>query len=247
MNLRNRITLKRNFSKGRLLSESDFSDLIDSTVNKIDDGFAKDSQDGLQLAPSAQSGSVLSFYKRITDPKPLWHLDLSSDNEVHHLKLQSPIEESFINFRNDGYVGVNTKSPECDMHINGELGIKQRRGTYKSGEIESNGKWQTILTESSLISTYEVVASIKGAGGTPQIAGLYALTFRVANKRRTKKLRVSKGSFFNSIRIKWKKEKNSTDPKKVEWSLQLRTLRRYQALPNGNLPSIKFHVTKLSV
>ena len=51
MAIRNRNTLIEGFSKGQRPTADDFKNLIDSTVNILDDGFSKDAQSGIKLAP----------------------------------------------------------------------------------------------------------------------------------------------------------------------------------------------------
>ena len=58
---RDRNTLKNYFKKGRLPSSVHFADLIDSMVNKIDDGFNKQPDTGLELAPEGEMETVLSI------------------------------------------------------------------------------------------------------------------------------------------------------------------------------------------
>jgi len=244
MNLRNRKTLKKNFSKGRLLSENDFSDLIDSSVNKIDDGFAKDNQNGLQLAPSIESNQILSVFNEITDKKPLWHLDLEEDNEEKLLSLYGPYADKYLSFHENGNIGINTQKPAFDLEINGSVGMKGRIGTYAWGKKNGDGQWHTILEEPEGMGAYEVVAFITGASKTAQHAGLHATIIKVFNKIKIKKVRTNKGWFLNGLRIRWKKHKSNEENADL-WLLQLRTWRAYIKGKDGPARKIEYHVTKL--
>ena len=245
MNLRNRKTLKRNFSKGRLLSESDFSDLIDSSVNKIDDGFAKDNQNGLQLAPSIESDKVLSVFQEITDKTPLWHVSLEEEDEEKKLSLYGPYADKYLSFHENGNIGVNTQKPAFDVEVNGQIGMSARSGTYAWGEKFGDGKWHTILEEPDGVGAFEVVAFITGASKTAQHAGLYATIIKVFNKIKIKKVRTNKGWILNSLRIRWKKHKSNKQDGSCIWLLQLRTWRAYIKGKDGQARKIKYHVTKL--
>jgi hypothetical protein len=245
MNLRNRASLKKNFSKGRLLSESDFSELIDSSVNKIDDGFSKDDKNGLQLAPSKESEKVMSIFNHITDPNPLWSFNLEKNNDARLFKIQGAESKKYLSFHQNGKIGINTSTPTSDLEVRGVTGMKGRFGTYAWGEKDSDGAWHTILEEEAGIGIYEVVAVIYGANGTPQHAALYALVTKVFNKSKIKKVRTQKGWFFNSIRIRWKKNNTGNGFGDHSWLLQLRTVRKYQKQENGKFPKIQFHVSRM--
>ncbi|MEM9897628.1 MAG: hypothetical protein AAF789_14805 [Bacteroidota bacterium] len=245
MNLRNRATLKKSFKKGSLLSESDFSDLIDSTVNKIDDGFSKDAEHGLQLAPSKDANDVLSIYQKITDPQPLWSLSLENINEDKVLSFTGPNPEKQFVFHQGGRIGINTTQPSADLDVQGSLVYKERKGGYARGSVPSNGHWHSLLTMSEPgIDLFEVVAQVQGANRTAQHAALYAIAIRLFNKRRIRRIRVHKGWFFHSLRIRWKKIK-SNNGKSESWALQIRTLRSYSKMTDQQYPPIYYHVAKL--
>lgn len=54
MEIFNRSTLKGFFQKGKVPTEAHFTNLIDSTLNKLDDGIAKTVEHGLKLAPAVE-------------------------------------------------------------------------------------------------------------------------------------------------------------------------------------------------
>lgn len=58
-----RNALKNKFKKGKMPSEQDFSNLIDSMVNILEEGFDKTSRDGLKISQLMGSGRLLSFIK----------------------------------------------------------------------------------------------------------------------------------------------------------------------------------------
>ena len=66
MPLQNRNTLKSFFRKGQLPQETHFKDLVDSMVNKVDDGMTKTIDDGLMLSPIGTSTKLISFFKSIS-------------------------------------------------------------------------------------------------------------------------------------------------------------------------------------
>lgn len=259
MNLRNRTTLKRNFSKGRLLSETDFADLIDSTVNKIDDGFSKDEKNGLQLSPSVDSDRVMSIFNHFTDQEPLWHLSLERDNEDKMLSIHGPDlrnhADKFLSFHENGNLGVNTRKPEFDLEVNGMAAMKGRVGTYARGIQDGDGTWHSIVQIvpketaqlSDHLNAFEIVAFIGGKDGVAQYAGLYATALRVFNRRKIRMIRVNTGWFRNRLSVRWKRNKGIGSNKQDTWLLQIRTLRPYTRDRDGDgqYPKIHYHVTQL--
>ena len=77
MALLTRLTLKNMFKRGMVPSEVNFSDLIDSTVNKVDDGFSQSSTDGFMLAPQGPNNRLISFYESMRDAKAAFTISLN--------------------------------------------------------------------------------------------------------------------------------------------------------------------------
>ena len=65
----NRQTLKNYFKKGGFATEKHFIDLIDSSVNTVDDGIAKSPEHGLKLSTIKEKFKLLYFFKRINQEK----------------------------------------------------------------------------------------------------------------------------------------------------------------------------------
>ena len=61
---KNRETLKNYFKKGGFATEKEFSDLIDSSMNLIDDGISMTPRQGLKLNPLGSFSRVISFFKK---------------------------------------------------------------------------------------------------------------------------------------------------------------------------------------
>lgn len=256
MNPRNRASLKRNFSKGRLLSESDFAELIDSTVNKIDDGFSKDEKHGFQLSPSIGSNRVLSIFHHFTDRDPYWYMSLERESEESTLCIHGPDRNSkqkkFLGFHENGHIGVNTRKPGYDFEVNGFAGMKGRIGTFANGIKDGNGSWHTLLSleenspggPSCPMNAFEVVAFISGRDA--QFAGLYAMAMRVFRKGKIRKVRCNTGWFFNRLSLRWKRMKVGGQQLENHWLLQIRTMRPYSKLADGQYPKIRYHITQLS-
>jgi len=72
MTLRNRKTLQNYFAAGSLPTNVHFSDLIDSTLNKLDEGFNKTDVDGVQVRARVDQFGLLSFYRAQVRDTAVW-------------------------------------------------------------------------------------------------------------------------------------------------------------------------------
>lgn len=72
---RNRDTLRSKFGNGEMPSATAFSELIDSMLNIVDEGFDKTPVDGLKVSQLNQ-GKLLSFYQNIDVKSPIWSVQL---------------------------------------------------------------------------------------------------------------------------------------------------------------------------
>ena len=76
----NRNTLKNFFKKGGFAKENHFVDLIDSTINSVDDGIQINKNDGLRLNRSSFSSKLISFFKKPNQENPLVSFDMDKDD-----------------------------------------------------------------------------------------------------------------------------------------------------------------------
>ena len=77
MTLLTRSTLKNLFARGSVPSEVNFSDFIDSTINKVDDGFSQSAEHGFMLAPQGSNRKLMSFFDSIRDSNAAFSLSLN--------------------------------------------------------------------------------------------------------------------------------------------------------------------------
>ena len=68
---RNRATLRKFFGKGMLPSENHFHDLIDSTVNIVDQGFNKTEETGLEISSLGSHERLISLSR---NDQPVWSI-----------------------------------------------------------------------------------------------------------------------------------------------------------------------------
>jgi hypothetical protein len=154
--LSSRETLKNYFRAGSLPRQEHFHDLIDSTLNMGDEGFAKDEKDGLKIATRGDSRTLLSFFRRsLGESAPLWRMGLDESNdtlELMHQDQDSPGESPTLALSYDadaadggaragektGRVGINTSQPERDLDVNGIARMVGRMGVVPRRMAEAS-------------------------------------------------------------------------------------------------------------
>ncbi len=236
--LLNRNSLKTLFSAGARPKESNFSSLIDSMVNKIDDGISKNLDDGLILAPQGkESDRMISFYEGIEDEIPQWSFELNQKND-RGLSIVSPISKSeavtSMYFQKTGPIGVGTKEPKTDFEVAGTLGTKARVGTYKLDTVPADGNWHDLITDLDGSAAFEIMAQVgKPKSGKHALLHAHALSTFGKSHSRIRKTQAYYGWCWNKMRIRFT---GST----YNYKLQIKTRSNY-----GEGQEIKFHITKL--
>jgi len=232
---RNRDTLKNYFEKGKRPSQEAFEDLIDSSLNTLDDGFSGSPETGIGLSPLNDKGVIISAYNKPGDEKALWEIAVK-DNDLHILHCDDNDNSvPVFTIRHQGDKNHRSK----DILIEGTISCSGRKGSYLTGEVPADGKWHDILGDPVDLEegcwAFEVVA---GCG--ERNSGRYALMTATAmhcfgNKPRIKKLSSNFGVFGNRLCIRWVKMKN-----RYTCRLQLKTFFRYTEGVN-----IKYQIAKL--
>ncbi len=176
---KNRASLKRKFYEGEMPSASAFSELIDSMLNIVDEGFDKTEFDGLKVAQINQ-GKLLSFYRNIDIKSPVWSVQL--DGPGGGLAFGNAGNASVLTLRalsggsggNGGDGADNAASFELDM--TGRVVADGRRGRPGSMRVMADGGWHNITETLIGCYAFEIVA---GAG--KKNGGKYALMHAFAS------------------------------------------------------------------
>lgn len=221
--------LKEYFKNGRLPDENHFANLIDSTINKQEDGFYKDEENGMLIKAMGASKKLLSFYRTNDDIKPFFIME-KDDREHPGLRMQpyTNIEQdemrdkkSFF-FHMDGNMGIGQPcAPGLKMEVGGFAGMEGRVGTYISAKIPADGKWHTIIEHLNNCQAFEIMART-GIRGTGRFAILHAYALSAFGKShsRIKQTCAYYGFFWNKLKLRWT---GSTH----DYALQLRTNSNY--------------------
>lgn len=181
------------FKNGRMPQEGNFEDLIDSTVNILDDGFSKSKNGGLLVAPDdPEPGAdppaekrMVSFFtntESMSENMPAWYIALTGKEQTPDLTVVQPDPEGdpvpALVMQNGGGVGIHTSTPEYTLDINGVAGMHGRVGTYRqqaANTVPADGRWHAIVTGLDSLNGFEVMAAVYGVKGSGKYALLHAI------------------------------------------------------------------------
>ncbi|OKS86512.1 hypothetical protein [Mucilaginibacter polytrichastri] len=205
--------LKDYFRNGKIPTEKHYADLINSMVHKMDDGFSKDEENGLNVSSYETSRNLVSFYKDINEIDPFYIIS-KDEPDPNCLKLQpfnnapgkKNIDNTSFFFHTNGKFGIGKK---CDdkykTEVNGFIGMQGRIGTYKTGTKPANGEWHTIIDNLDNCQAFEIVART-GKMGSGKFAVIHATAVSAYGPKGSKIRKNSscRGFFWNKINLRWK-------------------------------------------
>ena len=127
----NREQLRKHFREGALPTGEHYAALIDSMVNKRDDGFKKDPQGGLRISSLGAEEGLLSFAKG-AGAEVSWCLRHTNEMD---LTLAPPFsneadtaEQPNVTLTRSGPVGINREDPVYTLDIGGPVRSSGRIG-----------------------------------------------------------------------------------------------------------------------
>ena len=135
MALINRQTLKNYFQKGGFATEKHFVDLIDSSLNVVDDGISINQKQGLKLNPLGNSNRIMSFFRKATQKEPDFSINMNQEN-LEGLSINSKDRTPLIKFNDKQRIGIHTNEPQFDFDVRGVIGIESKTGNYAFGEVD---------------------------------------------------------------------------------------------------------------
>ncbi len=183
-----RKTLREYFEDGRLPTQEDFYDLIDSTWNVLDDGLEKTDDAGIKVNQYADGDRLISFMRAREE---VWHVHCDSqgsllftDSHTDRSEAERTARDLLCLARGQdgvGRVGIGTDTPEATLDVAGVVRAEGRLGapTTQNGEVlrvPADGEWHRITGELLGCHAFEVTA---GVGGQPR-SGRFALMHAVA-------------------------------------------------------------------
>ena len=242
MALINRQTLKNYFKKGGFATEKHFVDLIDSSLNVVDDGISIQREHGLKINPIGFSTKLISFFKKATQKSPEFSVELDQAN-TPGLSVQGENDKSIIKVKKEGLVGINTLDPKYTFDVNGTVGMKSRVGTHAIGSVPGDGNWHSILSNLDGVNGYEITAYIKGKLGSGRYSIAHAIALSTfggrSSRNKIKTTVASYGSFFYKISLRWYGDLHN-------YELQAKTTRHFGIdEKTGNPFPLSFNIVKL--
>lgn len=251
-----RSQLKKKFEAANIGYES-YRALIDSSINKKDDGIDIDEIDGLRLSPNSDSSRLLSLFSDRTANSAEWFIRLNPENN-QGLDISSELTEGrtlFLTVDEDDLdeemqptikVGIGTMKPQYTLDVDGTVGARARVGTFKVGSIPADKQWHTIINESDGLTdcqAYEIFAHIYDNDSER-----YSLTHAViliAKGRRGERMKITRassrylwGRFLNRIKFRIKREYGKD-------VVQMKARDHYGFSSTGKPKAIFFRITKL--
>jgi hypothetical protein len=243
MSVRNRNTLKNFFRNGKSPSETEFSDLIDSTWNKVDDGLNKTESDGLKLAPFGKSPTLMSFYESIGSPAADWKVAINAENNKGIAFVQPGHENSpALTFSSAGNVGINTFTPRTALEVTGTISATGRMGSYQTGKVPADATWHTIVSGLKGFNAFEIVAAAAGNTGEGHYTMAHAIALNACQGRKGTIKVISTSydwfDFRDKLRFRWHGAPDN-------YMLQVRTGKHYALRSDKKFNTISFHVCQL--
>lgn len=246
-----RKALKDKFRRGKMPSQEDFSGLIDSMINILEEGINKTEEDGLKLAQLG-SGKLMSFYENIAVDTPLWSITLGrGDNKLHlgteanpHVLTMRSYEQEYNGQRNSHIaVGINKELPQVALDINGTLAASGRRGQAGDMPVLANGDWQDITPPLTGCEAFEIVAGVGGDDADGKYALLHAIALNTFNgKGSVEQQHAFFGNKCNRIEVRWV---SAPEQSSFHFKLQMRVQCSYCDKSEKSKVWVKYHITRL--
>lgn len=248
-----------NFTTGAMPSQEEFADLIDSTVNIVDDGFEKSPKDGLKVAQLGNDGKLISFYDQITVKSPLWSISFSmsgyggdeasrknlnffyGDNRTSGLTLaMAPGGAVEKKRENRIRVGVNKNSPEHELDVNGIVASNGRIGRAGKEKVPADGEWHPIIKGLNGCQAFEIMAGV-GKKNSGKYALMHAFALNTFNSKKSN-ITYHQAHYLSKcdkIELRWAAEIG-----KETYALEMRTRCSYEA-DGENSINICYYITEL--
>lgn len=238
MATRGREILKGFFSNGKRPTQQEFEDLIDSSVNILDDGYSKNGDDGLKLSLKNDSNVLMSFCTQ-SEADPAWMFTI---NEAEDLTIEQKKNHKEIALGDHKNYTPNLILNTPKTIINGDLEIQGvRKGSSLSDELANkltaDGKWHDLTKDLNGVYALEVVATICGNKGSGEYAVLMGWATQCYGSHKKIKLVGSHYGFWgHKLKLRWHKQNNQS------YRLQIKSRLSYK---NGGNLKIECNVTYL--
>jgi hypothetical protein len=227
-----RANLKNSFLKGNIPTEEDFHDLIESGLNKLDDGILKTKGEGVKILADGPNRELMNFFENINDLNPSWVISQKTEDGNEGFNISEPNGGSRLFIEKGGNVGIGSTRPSSKLEVDGIVGMKGRTGNFATGEIPADGNWHDVLFDLNEYNIFEVVATV-GKKGAHSVLHATAVSAYGKSKNKISKTCGYYGWVKNKLDIRWSGSYFS-------YQLQIRTKSNY-----GEGVMIHYNVAKL--
>ena len=261
MSKQDRTTLKSFFRDGAMPTAENFRDLIDSSVNQVDDGFDKSQADGFKLNSAGASLRLMSFYQGLGTAEPSWTVEHGQRPGALHLRpgagpkglsLSGGTDPAGglagLTLTREGKAGIFEDDPQWRLDVNGAARMTGRVGMVFEDfpEVAADGRWHDITPPLTGCQMFEVVAGTGGEPGRGRYSLLHAIAMNAFHprniilnwlfgRRRIKCQTAVYGSYADRLRLRWV---SASEPH--HFKMQLRSNAKF-----GSGKTIRFHLTRL--
>jgi len=252
--------LKQHFRDGARPTSEHYADLIDSMVNKHDDGFKKDPAGGLRVSSLGTQNGLLSFSKGAGAPVS-WRVQHNSDIDLL-VAPQTQVEEApRFSLGKKGPVGINRYRPAYSLDVGGPIRSGGRIGDVPVREqddsqtpVVADGNWHSVTPILTGCHALEIVAGVGGEEGAGHYALLHAIALNTYNPRFSI-LRWLLG--YRSIRRQTAVFDRYADRLKLRWlvlgkgkakrqyKLQIKTAADYGLREDGKAFEVRYAISQL--
>lgn len=162
---RNRNTLKNFFRDGAMPSAQEFADLIDSSLNTLEDGFDKSAGYGFEITVLGKHTELVSFFRDNLSEQPLWSISFDERSNALQFKQAG---KALLTLTPQQRLGIGTATPASELDVAGVITQQGRQGYQPTGkrQIPANGQWHDISGPLQGCQAFEVMAGTgdKGSG-----------------------------------------------------------------------------------
>ncbi len=266
---KNRATLRNYFTAGKLPTEAHFRDLIDSTLNMVDDGFRKSPEHGVEISALGNEKALVSFYTQIDPNKVQWSIAYGADTGERageRLVFKSNGNAPCVMTLDPrGRVGVSNDRPQYALDVNGVLrsagriggyeprnrGAEQaddrKGGGYEKSPVPADGEWHDITGWLEGCQAFEVMAGAGDKKGRGRYALLHAIALNTFNPSRSlfdlfwprKRIR-AREAYYSSRCDRLELRWEGTSDRGARYRLQIRS-----RCPYSEDVGIQYFVTRL--
>jgi hypothetical protein len=227
-----------------------YADLIESTLNIMDDGVDVDEENGFKLSSRGSSRKLMSFYEGIADRSANYSFEL---NPGHYkgLSLSEDGNTPRLFVQDGGNLGIGTQAPAHALDVRGLVAMEGRVGSFAKGYVPADGSWHTILRGMDGCQAFEAMAHINDPeDGRFALSHAFLLMSSGKKGGKTQVRQTTSGSawfwgrFWNKIVFRWRVDEANSGPNAQRYELQMRTRTHYGML-NNEPKKVFYRLTKL--